>query len=189
MKKIYLKYKEDWRTWLKANHKKSKEVWLVFNKKETGLPSIPYEDAVEQALCFGWIDSLIKKLNQNQYARKFTPRREDSKWSASNKKRVEKMIESGMMTSHGMSLVKAAKRIGTWDEPIKKPNLDFKIHPEFSSAIQANPDAQENYANLTPTHQKQYITWIGVAKRVDTKRKRIKESINLLAQGKKLGLR
>ena len=189
MKKIYLKSKQEWRAWLKANHKKTKEVWLVFNKKETGLPSIPYEDAVEQALCFGWIDSLIKKLNQNQYARMFTPRREDSKWSVSNKKRVEKMIESGMMTTHGMSLVKAAKRIGSWDDPVKKPDLDFKIHPEFTTALQDNPEAQKNFNNLTITHQKQYITWIGVAKRSETREKRIKESIILLKQGKKLGLK
>ena len=189
MKKIYLKDKEEWRTWLKANHKKTKEVWLVFNKKETGLPSIPYEDAVEQALCFGWIDSIIKKVNQNQYARKFTPRREDSKWSPSNKKRVVKMIESGMMTSHGMSLVEAAKRIGTWDKPAKKPNINFKIHPKFTEALHDNPEAQKNFSNLAPTHQKQYITWIGVAKRPETRERRIKESIILLEQGKKLGLK
>ena len=99
------------------------------------------------------------------------------------------MIESGMMTSHGMSLVKAAKKTGTWDDPVKKPVLNFKIHPEFSKALQDNPEAQKNFNDLAPTHQKQYITWIGVAKRPETRERRIKESIILLKQGKKLGLK
>lgn len=189
MKKIYIQDTAEWRSWLQANHEKAEEIWLVFYKKETGLPSIPYEDAVEQALCFGWIDSLIKKLDENQYARKFTPRREGSKWSASNKKRVKKMIDSGMMTPHGMKLVESAKRIGTWDKPEKKPDLDFKIHPEFTKALQDNPEAQESFNNLPPTHQKQYITWIGIAKRRDTRERRIKQSIDLLKQGRKLGLK
>jgi len=189
MKKIHIDNKDEWRSWLDKHHKTEEEVWLVFNKVETGLPSIPYEDAVEQALCFGWIDSLIKKLNENQYARKFTPRRADSKWSVSNIKRVEKMKKAGLMTPHGLKLVEAAKRKGTWDEPLQKPQLDIKIHPDFVEALKENPAAQKTFDNLSATHQKQYITWIGVAKRDQTRDRRIRESIELLAMGKVLGLR
>ena len=109
MKKIYVKNRTEWRTWLEANHDNVKEIWLVFNKKETGLASIPYGEAVEEALCFGWIDSIIKKLDESQYVRKFTPRKANSKWSVSNIQRVEKMIQAGLMTPHGMGLVEAAK--------------------------------------------------------------------------------
>lgn len=189
MKRIYIDSKDEWRSWLERNYNTEDEVWLVFNKVETGQPSIPYEDAVEQALCFGWIDSLIKKLNENQYARKFTPRRADSKWSVSNIKRVEKMIKAGLMTPHGLKLVETAKRKGTWDEPVQKPRLDIKIHPDFVEALKEHPAAQKTFDDLSATHQKQYITWIGVAKRDQTRARRISESIELLTQGKELGLR
>ena len=189
MKKIYIENKEDWRAWLEANHQVEKEIWLVFNKKETGLSSIPYGYAVEQALCFGWIDSIIKKLSETQYARKFTPRKEDCKWSILNINRVEKMIKAGLMTPHGMRLVEAAKLSGSWDQPVQKPKLDFQIQPEFLEALEKNPNAKETFDKLAPTYQKQYLTWIGIAKRPDTKEKRIKESIRLLIKGQKLGLK
>jgi uncharacterized protein YdeI (YjbR/CyaY-like superfamily) len=189
MKKVYVRNRAEWRTWLEANHDKAIEIWLVFNKKETGLPSIPYGDAVEEALCFGWIDSLIKKLNERQYARKFTPRKANSKWSDSNIQRVEKMIHAGLMTPHGMRLVEVAKQNGKWDNPDQKPILEFQLQTEFAEALRASPKAQETYNNLAPTYQKQYIGWVEVAKRADTKQKRIAESIRLLEQGKKLGLK
>lgn len=189
MKKVYVKDRAEWRTWLAANHDKVNEIWLVFNKKETGLASIPYGEAVEEALCFGWIDSIIKKLDECQYVRKFTPRKADSKWSVSNIQRVEVMIQAGLMTPHGMRLVEAAKQNGKWDKPNEKPTLKLQLQPEFAEALRNNPKAKETFNRLAPTYQKQYIGWVEVAKRVDTKRKRITESIRLLEQGKKLGLK
>jgi len=189
MKKILVTDRIEWRTWLESNHNNVKEIWLVFNKKETGLASIPYGDAVEEALCFGWIDSIIKKLDENQYVRKFTPRKPNSKWSVSNIQRVEKMIQAELMTPHGMDLVETAKQNGKWEKPDQKPTLKFQLQPEFIDALRSSPKAQETFDNLAPTYQKQYIGWIEVAKRADTKRKRIAESIRLLAEGKKLGLK
>ena len=90
---LYCPVLSDWHTWLKNNYNSCSEIWLIFYKKETGKPNLSYNESVEEALCFGWIDSLIKNLDVERYARKFTPRKEDSKWSEINKKRVEKMIQ------------------------------------------------------------------------------------------------
>jgi len=189
MKLVYVKDRAEWRAWLEANHHRETEIWLVYNKKGTGKASIPYNDSVEEALCFGWIDSIIKKLDESQYVRKFTPRKADSQWSSLNIRRVEKMVAAGLMTPHGMRLVEAAKASGRWEKPVDKPQLDFEPHPAFETALKQNPKARETFENLAPTYQKQYLGWIEVARREDTRQKRIKESIHLLEQGKKLGLR
>jgi uncharacterized protein YdeI (YjbR/CyaY-like superfamily) len=189
MKTLLIKDRVEWRVWLSANHDKETEVWLVYNKKESGMESISYNASVEEALCFGWIDSIIKKLDETQYVRKFTPRKPDSNWSVSNIKRVERMIAKGLMTEFGMHLVEAARRSGSWSNPVQKPTLEFKLQPEFAEALVQNPKARETFEKLAPTHQNQYIGWIEVAKRQDTKTRRITESIRLLEQGEKLGLK
>jgi len=189
MKTIECKTRADWRSWLAENHGRVKEVWLVYYKKRTGLPSITYGDSLDEALCFGWVDSLIKRIDDAKYVRKFTPRKDDSKWSVVNKQRVEQLIQEGLMTEHGLIKVEAAKRSGSWDHPVQKPKLDFEMPTEFATALQENPPAEETFNQLAPTYQKQYIGWISVAKRPETKEKRIKESLRLLAEGKKLGLK
>jgi len=111
---LYLAKRDDWRAWLLENHGAKKEVWLIYYKKQTGKPSISYDDSVEEALCFGWVDSIIKKIDYEKFARKFTPRTRRSTWSESNKKRVEKMIREGKMTEAGLSRIKEAKDSGEW---------------------------------------------------------------------------
>ena len=189
MKTIELTSRAEWRAWLAVNHDRESEVWLIYYKKGTGLPSIAYKDSLDEALCFGWVDSLIKKIDEEKYARKFTPRKDDSKWSMVNKQRVEKLIRDGLMTEHGLKKVEAAKRSGSWDNPGSKPRLDFKMPAEFAEALKNNPQAETTFNKLPPTYQKQYIGWIITAKRPETRQKRIAESIKLLAEGKKLGLR
>jgi uncharacterized protein YdeI (YjbR/CyaY-like superfamily) len=189
MKTIHITDRDEWRTWLAGHFDRETEIWLVYNKKETGLPSIDYGASVEEALCFGWVDSLIKKIDDNRYARKFTPRKEVSKWSEHNKKRVEKMIKTGRMTEHGMRLVEAAKKNGCWDRPDKRPILKFTIHPEFQEALSQDSKVREIFENLPASHQKQYLGWIEMAKRPETRRRRIEEALQMLAKGKKLGLK
>ena len=189
MKTVEVKNRAEWRAWLAAHHNKETEVWLVYNKKKTGKSSVEYGASVEEALCYGWIDSIIKKLDDTKYARKFTPRKDSSKWSASNKKRIEKLIREGLMTEYGLVKVEAAKRSGSWDNPVQKPELTYDIPAEFAEALRENKRAQETYANLAPTYQKRYLGWIETAKRPETREKRIKESIQLLVEGKKLGLK
>ncbi|MFQ5770900.1 MAG: YdeI family protein [bacterium] len=188
MKSLYFKTPQEWRTWLQSNHDMETEVWLIFFKKDTRKPTLDYEAAVEEALCFGWIDSIIKKIDESKFARKFTPRKDSSKWSAINKKRVEKLIQSARMTPVGLSKVEAAQKSGRWDEP-DRPTRSFDPPEDFTKALNQNRKAKEFFEQLAPTYQKQFIGWISIAKRQETKEKRIRESIQLLEKGEKLGLR
>ena len=187
-KTLHVTNREDWRAWLKENHDKEQEVWLIFYKKHTGKPVIPYDDAVEEALCFGWIDSIIKRMDDEKFSRKFTPRKADSKWSELNKKRVKKMIQQGRMTEDGVVLINAAKKSGKWEEVISQPK-ELNIPPGIKDAISANKKAWENFNQLAPSHQRQYIGWITTAKKEETRQRRLKEALEILAQGKKLGMK
>jgi len=189
MKTLEVKDRAEWRDWLAANHDTQSEIWLVYYKKSSGKPSLEYAATVEEALCYGWVDSIIKKLDEERYLRKFTPRKVDSQWSPSNIERVEKMINAGLMTEHGLKLVRAAKRSGSWHQPVQKPALDFEMPREFAEALRKNPEAKNTFEGLAPTYQKQYLAWIITAKRAETRQKRIQESITLLAEGRKLGLK
>ncbi len=189
MKTIEVKNRVEWRAWLAENHNRVSEIWLIYYKKETGISSIAYEESLDEALCYGWVDSLIKKLDDTKYVRKFTPRKDNSKWSLVNKKRVEVLISDGLMTEHGMKKVEAARLSGSWDRPQQKPKMDFEMPVEFAEALKNNPQAAETFNSLAATYQKQYIGWICVARQPGTRDKRIAESIRLLTEGKKLGLK
>ncbi|MCK4233163.1 hypothetical protein KAX75_01940, partial [candidate division WOR-3 bacterium] len=115
-KTLYVTNRKGWREWLEKNYATKKEVWLIYYKKHTGKPIILYEDTVEEALCFGWIDSIIRGIDDEKYARKFTPRTEDSGWSELNKKRAKKMIAAGKMTKAGLQKIEEAKRNGIWSQ-------------------------------------------------------------------------
>jgi len=188
IRQLYVADREQWRDWLSKNHTTKAGVWLIFYKKETSRPTISYEAAVEEAICFGWIDGIIKKVDVARYARKFTPRSDKSKWSLLNKKRANKMIKEGRMTEIGLAKIKAAKKTGLWDKDAR-PQILFDIPPEFEKALARNNKAKENFDKLAPTYRKHYIGWIAVAKRPETKKRRIEESITLLEQDKKLGLK
>jgi uncharacterized protein YdeI (YjbR/CyaY-like superfamily) len=184
-KTLHVTDREDWRAWLKENHDKEQEVWLIFYKKQTGKPVIPYDDAVEEALCF---DSIIKRMDDEKFSRKFTPRKADSKWSELNKKRVKKMIRQGRMTEAGLALINAAKKSGKWEEVISQPK-ESNIPSGIKNALYANKKAWENFNQLAPSHQRQYIGWITTAKKEETRQRRLKEALEILAQGKKLGMK
>lgn len=188
MKQLYVKSRDEWNKWLSKHHNTENEVWLIFFKKETRKPSIEYVSAVEEALCFGWVDSVIKKIDDSKYARKFTPRKNNSRWSELNKKRAEKLIREGRMTEFGLAKIDVAKKSGIWDKS-DRPGISFDLPPEFEKALGQNKKANEHFLKLAPTYQKHYIGWIAVAKRQETKVKRIKESIALLEKGEKLGLK
>jgi uncharacterized protein YdeI (YjbR/CyaY-like superfamily) len=185
---LNFKTSQEWRNWLASRHDKEKEVWLIFYKKETGIQSINYEAAVEEALCFGWIDSIIKKIDDSKYARKFTPRNNSSKWSQINKKRIEQLIKNRRMTQAGMLLVDNAKKSGQWDKS-DKPIISFDPPEDFLQALKQNNNAKVFFENLAATYQKQFIVWINIAKRPETRENRIRESIHLLEKREKLGLR
>ncbi len=188
MKQLYVTDRDKWREWLSENYATEAGVWLIFYKKETSMPTIAYEAAVEEAICFGWIDSIIKKIDAERYARKFTPRSAKSKWSQLNKKRTAKMIKQKRMTEVGLAKIKVAKKTGLWAKD-PRPQISLDIPPEFAKALARNKKAKESFEKLAPSYRKYYIGWIAMAKRPETKKRRIHESIALLEQGKKLGLK
>lgn len=188
MKQLYVKTRAEWRKWLTRNFDKESGVWLVFYKKQTNKPALEYDEAVEEALCFGWIDSIIKKLDEEKYARKITPRKPDSQWSELNKKRAEKMIKQGLMTEPGLEKIKEAKKRGLWQKT-NRPQISFELPEELERALAKNKKARAFFDQLAPTYRKHFIGWIATAKREETSKKRVKEAITLLEQGKKLGLK
>jgi uncharacterized protein YdeI (YjbR/CyaY-like superfamily) len=186
--KLHVTNRDDWRAWLSQNYYTEKEVWLIHYKRHTGKPRIPYDDAVEEALCFGWIDSLVKKIDDEKFARKFTPRKDKSKWSEANKKRATKMIKEGKMKRAGLAKIREAKNNGEWFKtaPVKK---DLEIPAYIRKAFATNEKALDNFNNLANGYKRQLVGWITSAKKEETRKRRLAEAIQLLGQNKKLGMK
>ena len=176
---LYVTNRDEWRAWLKENYDTESEVWLLFYKKHTGVSSIPYDDAVEEALCYGWIDSIVKRIDDKTYIRKFTPRKKKSKWSELNIKRAKKMIEAGKMTEAGLA---------KFDETAVEKKVQV-MPPEIEKALQSNETVWKNFMELAPGYKRQYIGWIMDAKREKTRKKRLKEVIAVLENNEKLGMK
>src|SRR5262249_55806680 len=141
---------------------------------------IPYEHAVEEALCFGWIDSIVKKIDDDKFAQKFTPRRDSTRWSALNRRRMRKLIQEGRMTEAGLARIDPGI-LG--EEPQAKQSKGELDVPRFlKQALKASPKAWESFERLAPSHRKQYITWIMDAKKEETRERRLREAVALLAQ-------
>jgi uncharacterized protein YdeI (YjbR/CyaY-like superfamily) len=188
MKQVTCSTPEEWRAWLRQNHRRETGIWLVFYKKATGKQSLDYDSALDEALCFGWIDSLVRRIDDERYAQKFTPRKAKSKWSPANKRRVEQLVKTRKMTCAGRDIIQAAKANGSWDRP-DRPAPVTQLPAELQAALGQNERARENFDRLAPSFRKQYVMWIAMAKRPETRAKRVKEAIGLLAKGQKLGLR
>ncbi len=173
-----------WRSWLADHHDSCSKIWLVFYKKHTGRRSIDYGAAVEEALCFGWIDSLIKRLDDDRFARRFTPRTDPRKWSAANLERVQKMVDAGLMTEAGLAV------IPTDITPLPPVSARTLEPPALvTAALAANPRAQACFDKLPPSARRDYLHWIMSAKREATRRRRLDEALALLAAGKKPGMK
>ena len=187
---IQVTTRSEWRRWLSKNHGRVKEgIWLVFHKKATGKPCIDYEAAVEEALCFGWIDSLVRRIDDDTYCRKFTPRKDRSAWSSLNKKRIAKIIKEGRITQFGLAKVDAAKRSGRWNLEPRRPVLKSYVSQELLAALGQNKKAKDAFEKLAPSHQKHFMGWILIAKRPETRAKRVREALALLERAQKLGLK
>jgi uncharacterized protein YdeI (YjbR/CyaY-like superfamily) len=176
--------REDWRAWLHENHDACGVVWLVFFKKHTGRKSVEYGAAVEEALCYGWIDSLVKRLDDDRYMRKFTPRNPKSNWSESNVKRVAKMIEAGRMTEVGLAKIPAD--LDPLTPPSKRP---LELPAFFAEALAERPAAREFFDGLAPSYRRDFVHWVSSAKRESTRKRRLAEAMMLLSEGKKLGMK
>lgn len=188
IEELYVTEREQWRAWLEKNYSTAKEVWLVYYKAHTGKPGIPYGDSVEEALCFGWIDGIIKKLDDERFGRKFMPRKIKSKWSESNKKRAEKMIRQRKMTEAGMVRIREAKESGEWST-VRVRSKELMIPLFFEEALAKNKKALEYFNNLAPSYKRNFVGWVSNAKQEKTRMKRLAEAMWLLEQNRKLPLK
>jgi uncharacterized protein YdeI (YjbR/CyaY-like superfamily) len=168
-----------WRAWLEKNHASSSGIWVVYAKKHTGLNSVTYVEAVEEALCFGWIDSLVHPIDDSLYKQIFTPRKERSAWSALNKKRVEQLIESRQMTAAGMKMIELAKANGQWDAHAKTEALTMP--PELKKALNGNASAKKNWPTYTLSQQKAFLRMLHDAKTAETRAKRIARILDVVS--------
>jgi uncharacterized protein YdeI (YjbR/CyaY-like superfamily) len=186
---IGLQEREQWRVWLENNHTTESEIWLVYYKQHTGKPCVAYDDSLEEALCFGWIDSKIQKIDDEKYARKFTPRRSRSKWSAHNKRLVAQLKQEGKMTKAGLATLKYEGPVDDYGRTPERAAQDLVPPLFFEQALRRNRKACNYFNNLAPSYRRNYIRWLSAAKTNETRDKRVEEAIALLEENKKLGMK
>jgi uncharacterized protein YdeI (YjbR/CyaY-like superfamily) len=174
---FYARDRKIWREWLTKNHAEAKNIWLVLYHKESGRPSVTYDEAVEEALCFGWIDSKPNKRDSESSYLFFTRRNPKSNWSKTNRERAERMIEQGLMTSSGMESITLAKKTGTWTalEEVQKS----VIPPDLKEAFATRPMAEKNFNEFPQSSKRIILEWIMNAKKSETRQKRIEETVHL----------
>jgi uncharacterized protein YdeI (YjbR/CyaY-like superfamily) len=171
-----------WRAWLGKHHASSRRVWVVFHKAHTGVKSMPYEDFVREALCFGWVDSLVKRLDDDRFAIKVTPRKATSRWSDINRRRWTELNMAGLLKPAGLAAAPTETRYAP------KPSIP-ELPSYIGKAIKSNPEAWSFFQKLPRRERRNFVVWIHLAKRPATRARRIRESIALLAAGRKLGLK
>ena len=174
---VHPKSRADWRKWLEENHKRNEGVWLVSYKKATGKQSFDYEESVEEALCFGWIDSKGNKLDDERTMLWFSPRKAGSKWANPNKERVAKLMKAGLMAPAGLAKVEAAKKDGTWNALDGVEALE--IPPDLAKALSKNKTAKEYFEAFPRSVKRAILEWILNAKKSETRAKRIEETVTL----------
>ncbi len=165
----------EWRGWLERHYDTSTGIWLVSYKKATGKPGVSYPEAVEEALCFGWIDSRPNALDDERYMQYFSPRKPGSPWSTVNKQRIATLIDRGLMTPAGLARIEAAKRDGSWSayDAIE----ELTVPADLAAALAANATAREHFAAFGASAKKQLLWWIESAKRPETRSKRIAQLV------------
>lgn len=186
IKTLDVRARAQWHAWLEKHHASVAEIWLVFHKRHTENPSLEYEAAIEEALCFGWVDSLVRRLDAGRYARKFTPRKPDSRWSDVNRRRYAALEKRGLLTEAGRANPPAGKRAYTLRQ--RRP-LDAAVPRYIERAFKVNGAAWRFFETLAPSYRRAYVGWIDAAKREETKERRLREAVARLAKGEKLGLK
>lgn len=185
---LHVNTRKAWRTWLQTNHDSKNRIWLIYHKKHTGKPRVAYGEAVEEAICFGWIDSIVRRIDEDRYMQKFTPRKPTSRWSDLNKNRAWKMLNEKKMTPAGLAVA------GEWihrEGPAKKkdPGPEPAVPKWMARALENNRKAKEYFDGLAPSYRRHYILWLTSARREETRQRRLNEALGLLAEGKKLPMK
>jgi uncharacterized protein YdeI (YjbR/CyaY-like superfamily) len=177
LEKVEVTSRKQWRTWLSKNVRQSESIWLVIHKKHMGATHVPYDDIVEEALCFGWVDSLVRKLDENRSMLLVSPRKAASNWSAINKARVEKLLAQGLMTPDGQEKIDLAKATGKWDFLDDVETL--AVPADLAEALRAVTNARNNWDAFPPSTRRGILEWIKNAKASETRAKRVTETAEL----------
>ena len=169
-----------WRDWLSEHHARSPGVWAVTFKKGSGGPHVPYEDVVEEALAFGWVDSQGRRLDATRWQLYCAPRKRGSAWSRANRARIERLTAAGLMTPAGRAAVEEAKASGAW---LAIEHAEAGVEPaDLAAALDADPDARRHWDAFPPSTKRAILEWIGMAKKPETRAKRVAETARLAAQ-------
>jgi uncharacterized protein YdeI (YjbR/CyaY-like superfamily) len=182
---IHAKTRKTWRSWLAKYHAKHKAVWVIFYRKSSSTKSMTYNDAVEEALCFGWIDSVVYKRDDESWYQYFSPRKPNSRWSKPNKERVNRMIDAGLMHASGTAIVELAIRSGTWNAFDHAHN--DTMPEDLVNRFKRNKRALENFKAFPPSARRYALEWIAVAKRPETRKNRIEQTVMLAAKNIRVG--
>lgn len=170
--------RSEWRKWLEKNHAKAKEAWFVFYKKHTVRPGVPYEDAIEEALCFGWIDGQLRRIDSEKHMLRFCPRRRGSVWAESNIRRVKKMIALGKMTPAGLKAFEGHEK--------RKVPSKIAMPDDLKRALKKSKKAWGNFNSFPPSHRKHFLWWVISAKTEETRKKRIGELVKRAEENRRL---
>ena len=176
---------EDWEAWLEREHAASDGVWIKFAKKGSGVASVAYPEAVEVALCYGWIDSQMQSLDERFYVQKFTPRRARRKWSRINRDKIEELTKAGRMKPAGLAVVELAKADGRWEAAYASPST-VELPPDLQRALDASPQAAEFWAGLNKANRFAIVYQLEDAKKPETRERRLAKFMAMLERGEKL---
>jgi uncharacterized protein YdeI (YjbR/CyaY-like superfamily) len=177
---FYFKNTQEWRNWLHENHNSYTSVELIFYRVDSVFESMRWEEAVQVAICYGWIDSTVRKIDEQRRKQVFTPRKDKSVWSKLNKTYIEKLIQDNLMHESGLKKIEIAKKNGSWESLDTVENLEIPI--DLQQAFDLNRMAFDNYKNFSPSYRKSYLYWLNQAKRDETRNIRITEIIKLCEQ-------
>lgn len=175
----------DWRKWLASHPDRQEGLWIVYRKKSSKLEGPVYDDLVEEALCFGWIDSQSRRVDGDRMMQWFSPRRKGGLWSALNKKRIERLVAEGLMTDVGQATIDDAKADGSWFQTDEVDAL--VVPPDLQDALDSAPEAKAAYQALADSAKRQYLWWVHSAKRPATRANRIEETVRRLSSGEAPG--
>ncbi|RFC53652.1 YdeI/OmpD-associated family protein [Brumimicrobium aurantiacum] len=180
---FYPANKAEWRNWLAQNHATQQSIWVIFYRKKTGIPSLSWSEAVDEAICFGWIDSTKKSIDEEKYRQLYSKRNPKSTWSKVNKDKVKVLMEQDLIQEAGYKTIEIAKENGNWSLLDDVENLI--IPKDLDQALKSNPKAEAYFLSLSKSNRKSILQWVVTAKRSDTRIKRINETVELSAQGLK----
>ena len=180
---FYPKNRQEWRDWLNNNHDKEQSIWLIYYKKKSNIPTVIYSEAVDEALCFGWIDSKSKPLDNEKFMQFFSKRKTKSVWSKVNKEKIQRLTNEGLMTKAGFDIVEIAKQNGSWT--ILDEAEALIIPNDLDKEFEKRPNAKIYFLSLSRSDKRNILQWLTLAKRPETRQKRISEIVELADQNLK----